>query len=384
MTKLYLIRHAEAEGNLYRRIHGQYNSLVTENGYRQIAALGNRFSNLPLDAVYSSDLFRTMTTAKAISEPRGLPLLTRSALREIHMGDWEDKTWGEMDMKNHDAMKLFVSSSPQWRVNGGETFAQLRGRASAAILQIAKEHPDQTVAVVTHGTAIRYARAAFQGLPLEESRTLGHSDNTAVTLLEVRGDKVTDVFGDDNSHLSPEISTLAQQGWWKQATGTSPDENLWYEPLDLGKMPHRGLYYASRREAWVDLGRDMSWFERQHYMEKAEACSQQNPQYLLTVLRKNTIVGLIQLDPETGKEEGAGYISFFYMLPEFRGSGLGVQLLGQAISTFRPMGRTKLRLACGQDNPGALTFYERHGFQKIAERQEPFGTLYILEKYIGY
>ena len=37
MTKLYLIRHAEAEGNLYRRIHGQYNSLITDNGYRQKA-----------------------------------------------------------------------------------------------------------------------------------------------------------------------------------------------------------------------------------------------------------------------------------------------------------------------------------------------------------
>ena len=32
MTTLYLIRHAEAEGNLYRRIHGQYDSLITDNG----------------------------------------------------------------------------------------------------------------------------------------------------------------------------------------------------------------------------------------------------------------------------------------------------------------------------------------------------------------
>ena len=384
MTKLYLIRHAEAEGNLYRRIHGQYNSLVTDNGYRQIDALGERFSSIPLDAVYSSDLFRSVTTAKAISDPKSLPLITQPELREIHMGVWEDKTWGEMDLKNSASMQLFVSSSPQWRVAGGETFAQLRRRASTAFLQIAKHHPDQSVAIVTHGTAIRYARAAFQGLPLEESRTLGHSDNTAVTLLEISGDKITNVFSDDNSHLNPEISTLAQQGWWKQATGTSPDENLWYEPLDLSKMPHRGLYYASRREAWMDLGRDMSWFERQNYMEKAEACSQKSPEYLMTVLRRNTIVGLLQLDPEVGKEEGVGYISFFYMLPEHRGNGLGVQLMGQAISTYRPMGRTTLRLACGEDNVSALKFYERYGFRKIEERQEPFGTINILEKYIGY
>ena len=59
MTTLYLIRHAEAEGNLYRRIHGWYDALITDNGYRQIKALEGRFSEVPVDAVYSSDLFRT-------------------------------------------------------------------------------------------------------------------------------------------------------------------------------------------------------------------------------------------------------------------------------------------------------------------------------------
>ena len=63
MTKVYIIRHAEAEGNLYRRVHGWYNSLITDNGYRQIAALRGRFADVHIDAVYSSDLFRTMTTA---------------------------------------------------------------------------------------------------------------------------------------------------------------------------------------------------------------------------------------------------------------------------------------------------------------------------------
>ena len=33
------------------------------NGYRQIQALQKRFADVPIDAVYSSDLFRTMTTA---------------------------------------------------------------------------------------------------------------------------------------------------------------------------------------------------------------------------------------------------------------------------------------------------------------------------------
>ena len=39
MTTLYLIRHAEAEGNLYRRFHGQFNTNLTGTGLRQLEPL---------------------------------------------------------------------------------------------------------------------------------------------------------------------------------------------------------------------------------------------------------------------------------------------------------------------------------------------------------
>lgn len=384
MTKLYLIRHAEAEGNLYRRIHGHYDSIITENGYRQIEALENRFEPIQIDAVYSSDLFRTMKTAKALYEPKKIPFQTRKDLRELSLGIWEDRPWGEVDLRDHDKMRQFCQSSPSWQVEGAETFENLRNRVSTAMLDIARKHPEQTVAIVSHGTAIRYARAAFLGLPLEESQHLGHSDNTAVTLLEIEDENVNTVYSDDNSHLSDDISTLAQQSWWKNKAGTSPDENLWYQALDWSQGLYRSLYLACRQEAWVDLKRDMSFFESQNYMEKAQASRKQGGQYLMCTMQRNTIVGILQLDPERDQEEKAGYISFFYMLPEYRGNGLGVQMLGQAVSIYRPMGRDKLRLSCGEDNIRGMSFYERHGFRKIATRQEAFGTVNIMEKYIGY
>ena len=83
MTTIYLIRHAEAEGNRYRRAHGWYNSTITDRGYHQIAALAKRFADTKFDAVYSSDRFRTMITALAIYKTHGLPLRTVRALREI-------------------------------------------------------------------------------------------------------------------------------------------------------------------------------------------------------------------------------------------------------------------------------------------------------------
>ena len=76
MTTVYLVRHAEAEGNLYRRIHGWYDALITENGYRQLDCLAERFRDVPLDAAYSSDLFRTETTARAVCQGRDLEVRT--------------------------------------------------------------------------------------------------------------------------------------------------------------------------------------------------------------------------------------------------------------------------------------------------------------------
>ena len=70
MTKITIIRHAEAEGNLYRRVHGWFNSNITPTGRAQIQRLEERFrddvaNGINYDVIYSSDLIRTMETAGA-------------------------------------------------------------------------------------------------------------------------------------------------------------------------------------------------------------------------------------------------------------------------------------------------------------------------------
>ena len=219
MTTIYLIRHAEAEGNLHRRIHGWYDALITDNGFAQIAALQRRFQDIPIDAVWSSDLYRTMTTARAVYVPKGLELHTDPGLREVHMGDWEDKPWGELE--RCDAMNLirFNHSSPDFRVEGGETFAQVQARLKGAVLRLAAAHPGQTIALFSHGTAIRCLQGALRGLGPGEMDGLGHSDNTAVTCLEVEGERTRTVFENDNSHLPGEISTPARQ---RSGNGRAP------------------------------------------------------------------------------------------------------------------------------------------------------------------
>ena len=208
MTTIYLIRHAEAEGNLYRRAHGWYNSTITDRGYRQIAALTKRFTDTKFDAVYSSDRFRTMITALSIYKTHGLPLRTVRALREIDVGYWEDTPWAELERIDPEQLANFSNDSQNWHVPGCESFAEVRERMRKALTEIAEAHPNGTVAVFSHGMAMRIIVGTLQGMTLHEIDRTGHAENTAVAKLEYKNGTFNVIFRDDASHLGDNIATV--------------------------------------------------------------------------------------------------------------------------------------------------------------------------------
>ena len=133
MTTIYLIRHAEADGNLYRRAHGWYDSVITDRGYRQIAALAKRFASTRFDAVYSSDRRRTMTTALSVYKTHGLPLVTTPRVREIGIGVWEDHPWAELERTDGEQLERFNTDAAHWHVAGGEYLPDVRERMIGAL-----------------------------------------------------------------------------------------------------------------------------------------------------------------------------------------------------------------------------------------------------------
>ena len=382
MTTIYLIRHAEAEGNIYRRYHGWYNSLITLNGYRQIQALEKRFEGVRIDAVYSSDLFRTMTTAGALYKSRGLELHTDSGLREIGGGVWEDKTWGWLHREDEGALDAFNRADPAWQVEGSETFGGVQMRVTHAIRRIAAAHPGQTVAIFSHGTAIRTALAKFYGYSLDQIARVPHGDNTCVSKLLIDGEQVDVEYFNDNSHLG-DLSTLGRQNWWRKGGRADYGKsNLWFRPLDFRK--ESGFYLEARREAWETIHKTMRGFDGEGFLADAQAHSRYAPDSVLAAVREEQPVGVLQMDFRRDADIKVGGIPFFYLSPEARVQGLGVQLLGQAVSTYRPLGRQFLRLRCAPENLRARRFYERYGFQKIGQEPGGLGMLDVLEKFIGY
>ena len=382
MTRIYLIRHAEAEGNLYRRVQGQYDSLVTERGLEQIKALEERFRNEPIDAVYSSDLYRTKKTASAVYLGHNLPLNTDPGLREVAMGAWEDRPWGQVGREDRQQLIYFNANDPRWHIEGGETFPILRQRLVSTLEKIARANEGRTVVVTSHGMAIRNALAGIMGLPIEEGKQVAHCDNTGVSLLEFENGVWSTVYLNDNSHLTGTLSTFAGQKWWKAGSGLWDDANLWYRPLDMKKDGK--FYYDCRREAWENIHGSLANFDGEGFLRDAEMQAAYSDKAVWQTMLGDRPTGIVQLDIATGEREKYGAIPFLYLLPEFRHQGLGVQLIGQAVSVFRHMGCDRLRLRCAPDNAVAQRFYARYGFTKIGEAAGSRVPLDLLEKHIGF
>lgn len=299
MTTIYLIRHAEAEGNLCRRIHGQYDTNVTTKGLKQILALRDRFADVPVDACYASDLTRTKTTAQAIWVPKGLELHPDPAFREIGLGVWEDLPFGYLNTFQPAAIQCFNQEPRNWHVEGSETFAQYTDRFLAGLERIVRTHPEQTVAVVSHAAVMRGVL-----LRLFPEIRIGRCDNTAVTRLEYDRDGFHILSCMDNSHLPAGLSSLRRPAV-QQQDGAQGNDTLWF------------------RE------------------EEGTAGS-------FTALEAQRPVGVLRLSEDSAD---TGRIDDLSLIPSYRGFGMGVQLLGQAIFTLRPQGKRWLRIRIPPECP---------------------------------
>ena len=331
MTTVYLIRHAEAEGNLYRRCHGHYDATVTARGYRQIAALAKRFEKERIDAVYSSDLTRTMTTALAITRVHGLPLHTAPGLREVGVGEWEDKTWTWLGKFDRERLLAFNTDAGSWHVEGGEDMPALRARLLRALDGIIAAHPGGTVAVFSHGMALRLLVGTLQGLSIAEIDGTRHAENTAVTKLTADGSGIRVVYRDDASHLSEELTTLHKQVWTKTRNGIEP--GIWFRPDP----------------------RTQGRFE---------------------VMQEDNTAGALCLHKD-GEDVAA--IDEFWLENSVQGRGFGVRLIGQAVSYARTQGCAALGAVIPRGNPTALKRAAEYGFSP--ERATPNAVAYRL--YIG-
>jgi len=143
-------------------------------------------------AVKSSPQLRARQTAEPIAAMLGKPVEIMAEFDEADFGAWSGR--GFAQLQNDCQWQRWNSDREACRPPGGETMRELQSRVLAGLSRLAKAHPGQCIAVVTHAEPARAAVLHYRGMSLGEFARV-EIDPGSCTTLEFDGEQGSIVTG---------------------------------------------------------------------------------------------------------------------------------------------------------------------------------------------
>ena len=209
MLKIYLIRHAESEGNVNNHlIGGQSNHFkLTERGEKQAKLLGERLAKeaIRFDEVFASTAVRARETARFACEATGIPIdqiQYSESLLELSQGEWE----GQIREKIYtpERLKKIRSNGYHFKAPGGESPFEVETRMYEWFEQAWKSwngEASMNIAAFSHGFAIKALTCKVMKIdPSMSWRTIIH--NTAISCFQFRRETWYAERINDYAHLA--------------------------------------------------------------------------------------------------------------------------------------------------------------------------------------
>jgi probable phosphoglycerate mutase len=165
MTDFFFIRHGANETVGHRIAGRQPGISLNGEGRAQARAVAEHISKAGIARIYSSPMERTLETAQIIGSHLGLSVQTSEDLNEVDFGKWTGSTFGALDQEPH--WKSFNRLRSMTRVPGGELMLQTQTRMVSALEMLREQHPDERIAIVSHGDPIRSALIYYAGIPMD-------------------------------------------------------------------------------------------------------------------------------------------------------------------------------------------------------------------------
>ena len=201
-TRILAIRHGETAWNVDTRIQGQLDIGLNDTGRAQAQWLARSLAERePLQAIYASDLARAWHTAQAVGQAQGLSVVAHTGLRERAFGDFEGRTFVEIEAELPEHARHWRQRTPDWAPPGaGESLLALRERVLAAVNELAARHVGEQIALVAHGGVMDVLYRAATRLDVQAARTW-QLPNTAVNRLLWTPEGLSLVGWADTTHL---------------------------------------------------------------------------------------------------------------------------------------------------------------------------------------
>jgi probable phosphoglycerate mutase len=165
-TIVLFVRHGETP-TTGKVLPGQAPGLhLSEKGEVQVKQTAEAIARLgTVSAIYCSPMERTRETAAAVGEATGIEPRVLPGLVDPDAGEWTGRELRALYKLPE--WRSVVRHPSGFRFPGGESFAEVTARVSAAVETIVAAHPGQTVVAVSHADAIRIALGCALNSPMD-------------------------------------------------------------------------------------------------------------------------------------------------------------------------------------------------------------------------
>jgi len=201
MIRFILVRHGETDWNRVERFRGHVDVPLNPTGLKQADALAERIAaDWRPAAVYTSPLTRAVQTATAIADRCGLTPQVHADLNDMNFGEWQGLTPEEVSKRWPHAYSTWFQAPQIARIPGGETLDEVSARALPAVDRIGRQHPAQTVVLVSHVDVNRVILLAILGAGHGHFWRL-QQEPGALNVFELSDDRTVVLSLNDTCHL---------------------------------------------------------------------------------------------------------------------------------------------------------------------------------------
>jgi len=200
MTQIILVRHGRTPWNKEKIFRGTIDIPHDEVGTEEARLAGEWLKGETIHAAYCSPLSRARDTAEAIARHHGITVQDLPGLIDLNYGDWQKVPLAEVKVRWADLYRQWEDAPHTVRFPNGETLEECRARAWAAVAEVVKRHPGQTVVLAAHRVVNKVLIAAFIGLDNSHFWRIGQ-DTTAINRFRLVGDTWHIITINDNCHL---------------------------------------------------------------------------------------------------------------------------------------------------------------------------------------
>ena len=196
-----MIRHGFSVANNEHRFAGNSDFPLTDLGKAQAEKCAEALRGEKIDSIYASDLSRALDTAVPVAKALGLEITATKGLREIFAGEWEGKTFDQIDEQYHDDFAIWKRDIGRARCTGGESPQEVSARVLSTLAEIAAKHEGKTVCIATHATPIRSVCTAAAGLDACDMAKIPWTANASISLFEYEDGVFTAIYTSKTEHL---------------------------------------------------------------------------------------------------------------------------------------------------------------------------------------